>query len=150
MVLLEQRFVHSGLVIKPFQVGLADQFDQVLIPGTVRGQEDQVIIIVVGEMSLLGQTAAGGQIGLTAKEGFHPCGLGFLIELDRSEHVPVVRDRDRRHVEALDLSDQRSNSVGPIQQAVVGMEMKVDEFRSGRHGGGPQPSYSNQALQSSQ
>ncbi len=80
-----------------------------------------MIIVVMGEMPLFRQAAARSQICLSADEGLHPRGLGFLIELDRSEHVPVVGDRDCPHIEALNLGDERSNLVCPIQQAVVRM-----------------------------
>src|SRR2546426_3159836 len=90
MVLLQQLLVDPRLVIEPFEVGLTHQFDEVLIPGPARRQQDQVIVIIVCEVSFPVPPAAWGQVGFTADDGLDPCGLRLLVELDGAEHVAVA------------------------------------------------------------
>ena len=136
MMLLKQFFVHPRLVIEPFQIGLAHQLDQVLVSSTARGQEDEMIIVIMREVPLSGQPASWRQVRFAAEDGLDSPGLSLLIKLDRTEHIAVVRDGDRRHAEFFDLPDQRRNLIRAVQQAVLRMQVKVDEL--GRHYGEPQ------------
>src|SRR5206468_8556722 len=60
MVLLQQLLVDPRLVLEPFEVGLPHQLEEVLIPGPARRQQDQVIVIIVGEVPFPVPPASGG------------------------------------------------------------------------------------------
>ena len=63
------------------------------------------------------------EVGLTSDNRFHPTRLGFLVKLDRPEHVPVVGDRDRWHSEGPYLPDEWIDLIGAIQEAVLSVQM---------------------------
>src|SRR5207253_2293579 len=121
MMLLKQFFVHPRLVIEPFQIGLAHQLDQVLVSSTARGQEDEMIIVIMREVPLSGQPASWRQVRFAAEDGLDSPGLSLLIKLDRTEHIAVVRDGDRRHAEFFDLPDQRRN----LKRALISVSDKM-------------------------
>ena len=57
VVFRQQSFVHPGLVIEALEIGLADQFNEILIAGPVGGEQNEVIVVVVRKMPLLGKPA---------------------------------------------------------------------------------------------
>ena len=63
--------------------------------------------------------------------GLTPTAFAFLIELDRAEHVAMVGHRDRFHPRRLGVLDQRPDFVGAVEEAVLRMDVKMDETHSG-------------------
>ena len=51
-----------------------------------------------------------------------------VVEGDRAEHVAVVGDGQRLHAHARRLLDQLVDVAGPVEQAVLGVEVEVDEL----------------------
>ncbi len=49
----------------------------------------------------------------------------------------MIRYGDRRHPKETDLADERGNAIRPIQEAVLSMQVEVDELLCGWHDGGP-------------
>ena len=58
-----------------------------------------------------------------------PSFLHSLKELDHAEHAPVVGDGQAVHPQLFRLLDQVGNLVGPVQQAVMGVDVQVRELR---------------------
>ena len=71
---------------------------------------------------------AGGDVHLTADDGLDAVGFGGLAELGRPEEVAVVGHRHRRHPLPGGQLRQARNGAGTVQQAVVGVEVKVDKL----------------------
>ena len=94
-----------------------------------------MIVIVMRKAAVfLGMSAAECHVGLTTDDRFDARFFGFAIELDRAEHVAMIRHRDSRLIERLDLPDQRLNLIRAVEETELRVEMKMDEGRS--HGGG--------------
>jgi hypothetical protein len=51
----------------------------------------------------------------------------FVIELDRSEEVPVIGHSNGRHLLMLRNSHELFNIAGAIQEGVIGMAVEVNE-----------------------
>ena len=142
-VLGEQFLIDPRLVIEALEIRPADQFHEIFVPDLVRGQDDEVVIrgllalaggverIVLIATAVLGEPALGRQIHLAADDGFDPGLLGLEVKLDRPEHVAVIGHRDRRHLERPGLADETVDLIGPIQEAVLRMHVKVDELGAG-------------------
>ena len=126
----QQLLVHPGPVIEPFLVGPGDQPDEIVIALQVFRQDHQVAVIPLARLFLAG---AGSHVELAPQQGFDPRRLGLLVEIQDPEHGAVVGDSHRRHAVSLGLGQQVFHPDGPVQQAVGGVDMEMDEFR-GRHG----------------
>ena len=85
---------------------------------------------------------AGSQVGLAADDGFDPGFTRRGIELDRTEHVAVIGDRNGWHVELLRPSDQGVDSRRPVEQAVMRVNVEMNERRLGHRRTGL-PSFAN-------
>lgn len=94
-----------------------------------------MIVIVMRETAVfLGMSAAECHVGLTADDRFDARFFGFAIELDRAEHIAMVRHCHSRLIERLDLSDQRLDLICAVEKTELRVEVEMDKGRS--HGGG--------------
>jgi hypothetical protein len=75
------------------------------------------------------EAAPGGDVNFTPDDGFDPGLQGLLIKLEGPEHRAVVRNRQGRHAEIFRPSEKILQTVGPVQEAVLGMQMKMNEIR---------------------
>ena len=66
-------------------------------------------------------------IDFAAQNGLQPTLQRRVVELYGAEKVSVVRDGDGRHLELSRAIHQATDFTGPVEQAVVSMEMKMDE-----------------------
>ena len=100
-VMLTQRFlIDPGLVIKAIEIGGARELQQVLIAGPVGGEQNQMIVLVVGKLAFPIKAALGRQIGLAADNGFDTRCRRFLVEIDGPEEITVVGNRHSGHAKA--------------------------------------------------
>ena len=125
-MLLQQLVVDAGLFVEAVDKGLADHVDEVLVAGVIFAEEDQVVVLRVEPVHLVGAGAAG-HIDLAADDGLDPFGLGGLIEVDDPVHHPVVGDGHRVLPQGEDLVHQLVDAAGPVEQAVLGVQVQVDK-----------------------
>jgi hypothetical protein len=71
-------------------------------------------------------------VDLASNDRFDPRGVGGVVELDRAEEIPVVRERERRHLHRRGARDQTVQAACAVQERVVAVVMKVDEGRAHR------------------
>ena len=133
MVFLQEFLIHPGFVVKPFEIGLARQLDEVMVAREIGSQENQMIIVVVGQQAFALLPAAGREIGFTPDDGLHPLGRGLFIEVDGAEEVAVVGDGESGLLKFPDLPEKGIQLIRAVQQAVLGVEVQVNELR--RQGG---------------
>ena len=128
MVFLQEILIHPGFVVKPFQIGFARQFDEVVVALEIGGQENQMIIVVVGQQSFALFSASWREIGFTPDDGLDSVGRGLFIEVNGAEEVAVVRDGERGLLKVPDLLEKRLQLIRAVQQAVLGVEVQVNEL----------------------
>ena len=92
-----------------------------------------MIVVVVGQQAFALSPAAGSEIGFAPDDGLHPVGSGLFVEIYGAEEVAVVRDGERGLLKVPDLSEKWIQLIGAVQQAVLGVEVQVNELR--RQGG---------------
>ena len=127
VVLLQQLPVHPGLVVVALQVGLADQADQVLVPGVVPGQHGEVKGAALGLG--LGVAAALGHVHLAADDRLDPRLAALGVELHDTVQRAVVGDGQRLHAELLGSADQMRDAADPVEKAVFGVHVEVSEHQ---------------------
>ncbi len=84
-----------------------------------------VVVVVCQSAVLFRQPTAAGHVGLATNNWLDANLLSLAIELNSAKHVPVIRHRDGGLIERLDLADQRIDLIGTVQEAELGVEMKV-------------------------
>ncbi len=128
-VLSEDLFIDPGFVVKSFKLGNGGQFTEVAVTFLIFGQQDQVRKIPVVYRCFV-ESGSGGHINFDADNGFD-AGLGrFFIKLDRAEHGAVIGDGHRMHAELGGPLQKVVDANGPIQQAVLGVDMEVNKIRN--------------------
>ena len=127
-VLGEQLLVHARLVVETLQVGLGDELDQVPVASEIAHQHGQVVGALVATVlgAALGPPA-GGDVELAAHDGLDPGLLGGQVEIDGAEEVAVVGERDRRELQALGLGHELLELGGAVEEAVLRVDVEVDE-----------------------
>ena len=123
----EELLVDPGVVVMPLQIAHGDQVAEVAPALLVLGEEDQVVRDPLAPiLSPLGP----GHVGFAAEDGLDPGVLGLLVEVDRAEEVPVVRDGNGGHLLLPHRLHEILHADGSIEQGVEGVEVEVDEVSS--------------------
>jgi hypothetical protein len=127
VVSVEQFFIDPGLVVETFEVGQTHQFQEIEVPGLILGQKGEMVGAFFPFPCPFLEPAPRSHVDFTTNDGFDPMVNGLLIKFDRPEHVPVVCEGDRSHVILLRQGKDIFESDGPIQKAILAMDMKVNE-----------------------
>ncbi len=77
--------------------------------------------------------APGGHVDLAPEDGLDAPVPAGVVEVHRPEHVAVVGDGHGLHAEALGLGHELADVAGTVEEAVLGVEMEVDEVRLDAH-----------------
>jgi hypothetical protein len=128
VILAEQLAVDARLVIEAFEVGERRELHQVAIALIARGQEHQVVRLLLAAAIV---AAAARDVRLHPQDGVHAFLLAGFVELDGAEEAAVVGDGERRHAELGRAGHHGVDARGAVEQAVVGVDVEVDEIRVG-------------------
>ncbi len=74
--------------------------------------------------------ASLGDIHFAADDRFHAARLGRVVERFRRKQIAVIGDGDRRHLPARRFIDNLFEVARSIQQAVIRVQMQVNESGS--------------------
>ena len=102
-------------------------------------------ILVMSKMSGPLAPAAGRHIGFTANNRLDIMGFGFLIKINGAKKIAMVGHGHGGHTKILDLLEQRCELVGPVEEAILGVKMEMNELC--RHSCSPSGKNSNEHLE---
>ena len=129
-VFLQQVPVDAGFVVEALQMTLADKGEEVPIALLVHGEKELVIkphgSVARGRRPV--EPAPLGDVELAPEDGFDAVLKRLLVKLDGAEEVAVVGDGQGGQLLGLRLLHQGVEPVGPVQQTVLGVKMKVTEI----------------------
>ena len=125
-VLREQLLVDARLVVEALGVARRHQLDQVVIALVGLGEEHEVVRRLA-RRAALGAPIARRDVDLAAEDRVDPALARLVVEDDRREHVAVLGDRHRRHLQLDRLVEQFFDPAGAVEQRVLGVQMQVDE-----------------------
>src|SRR5690606_15664998 len=116
------------LVVYAAMVRIGHKLQQVLITGQVLRQEPEVEnrLPLVGTPVFL-EARSFGEVEFASDQRLDAPGLRLVVELDRAIEIPMVGQRHGAHPELGRALDQAVDAAAAIQQAVVRMDMKVNE-----------------------
>ena len=126
-VLGQQILVDSRPVVEPFGIARRHQLDQVLVALVGLGQQHQVVGF--GLRSALLEAAALRHVDLAAEDRLDAAGARVVVEDHRREHVAVLGDRERRHVELDRFVQQLVDAAGAVEERKLGVQVQVNEVR---------------------
>ena len=126
--------VDAGPVVEALRVADGHELHEVVVARLVLGQERQVVVGLLDAGPRLVVAAARGHVDLAAEDGLDALVEAGVVEGDRSEHVAVVGDGHRLHAEPSHLVHHLVDVAGPVEQAVLGVEVEVDELAAVAHG----------------
>ena len=128
--MLGKKFLADArLVVEAVQRRFGDDLHQVAIALVVLRQHDEVVVAVAlrrGAMVVL-----FADVELAPEDRLDTRIFGGVDEVDCAEDVAVVGHGDRGHAEFLDAFDQALDLAGAVEHGVIGMQMKMNEFRHG-------------------
>ena len=124
---LEQLPVDARLVVVALEVAGRGELDQVGVAGVVLGEEREVSVP-------LGLGAAVvADVDLAAENRLDSDLSGLPVELDGAGERAVVGEPDGGHLELSGASREGRDAARPVEDRVLGVDVKVDERRF-RHG----------------
>ena len=74
------------------------------------------------------EAALVGDVSFAAEDRLDAGLFGALVEVDRAEEIAVLGRGHRRHAEVLHAGTQVGHVDGAVEEAVLSMEMQVDEI----------------------
>jgi hypothetical protein len=137
----QQVVIDARLVVKAFEKTGGHQLHQVAIAFRRLAKKHEVIGIALPGFAR-GASIGAARIGaaivpaaachvyFAADDRLHAPRRGLMIELLGGEQIPVIGDSDRGHAATGRLGDQFLDITGAIEQAVVGVQVQVNETRS--------------------
>ncbi len=96
----EKSMIRSRPVVKPLQLGRANDLQQILISSLIFRQQKQMIALAILVWLLILQPP-GGDIGLNANDWLDSSFCAGTKELNRAVHGTVIGQRKRGHIEFL-------------------------------------------------
>ena len=130
-LVLKQEFpVYTGLVIESFRLGNGCQFHQVLVAGSVHGQQNNMKVVacslIVDEMAFL------GNIKLAADQWLNSGFFCLGIELQSPVHGTMISNGNGIHAVFQAFVDQIAQTDSAVQHGVLGVYVQVN--KGCRHG----------------
>jgi hypothetical protein len=104
-------------------VSFGRQLHQIAVTGVIRGQQCEV----KRSTGTVG-SAAAGNVSLVPDDGIESMLLGSPIEVNRSEHDPVIGKCQRAHLVSSGLINQPRYATKAVEQAEIRVDMKMREF----------------------
>jgi hypothetical protein len=128
-MLRENLFIDARLVVETFEMRRANEFDQILVAGLVLRQQDQVKRRIPRAAGFFLKPRPRRDVRLATNNRFQSGLRCSLVELHRSIHAAVIGHRDGRHLACVRLLYRVRNPARPIEQAVLGVQVKMDKVR---------------------
>jgi len=97
-----------------------------VVAGFVPGQEDQMIALIGA--TVFGLVTVTGNVNFAPNNGFHSVFTGDVVKLNGSKEITVVRQCQSRHLLLGSSLDDRLQGIRPIQETVMAVQVKMDEF----------------------
>ena len=120
-VRLEQLPVDARLVVVALEVAERGELDQVRVARVVGGEQRQVRVALRLRLAIL------GDVHLAADDRLDADLPGLLDELNRPGERPVIGQPDRGHVELSRPSSKLGNAARPVENRVLGVDVKMNE-----------------------
>ena len=73
--------------------------------------------------------AAGRHVHFAADDGLYAASGGLVVKIRSGEEISVIRDGDCGHPSSRGFVDEFADIAGPVQQRVIGVQMKMYEVR---------------------
>ena len=127
-MLRQQLLVDARLVVEAFGVTRRDELDEVLEALLVLGEQHEVVRRLTGRAALVA-AIAGRDVDLAAEDRIDAALPRRIVKDDGREHVAVLGDGQRRHLELLRLVEQLVDAARAIQQGKLGVQVQVYELR---------------------
>ena len=129
LVVLGQNLpVNPGTVVETLKVRPRDQLREVAVTLEVPGQEHEMKRRLVRRAPFLVQAAPGRHVTLAADDGLDPMLVSQLVKLDRPKQIPVIGQGQGGELVLLRPRKKLLRTDGPIEKAVMGMDVQVDEI----------------------
>ena len=125
-VLRQQVLVDARLVVEPLGVAGRHQLDQVVVALARLRQQDQVVRGFAGRAAL-GPPIARRDVDLAAEDRIDAALPRLIVEHDRREHVAVLGDRHRRHLQLHRAVEQLLDPARAVEQRVLAVQVEMDE-----------------------
>ena len=119
-------------VIEAAQMGIRNELEQVVVARLVAREQAHVedrLALLASARAL--KTGSFSQVYLAADQRLQAVRLRLEVEVDRAEEVAVVGEGQRLHAETRGAVHQPVDPAGAVQQAVVAVDMEVDEIGVG-------------------
>ena len=126
-IAVEQFFIDSRAVIKPFQVGQAGQFDEVFIPCKIFGQHDEIVGGFADAVGLFLKARTGGDIKFASEQGFYAGIFGVVVEVDEPEEVTMIGKAQSGHIKFSGSFAELFNGGPSVEQGVMAMAVQVNK-----------------------
>lgn len=93
-----------------------------------------MVVVVLAALGAFGHFVVVDEVDFAADEGFDVVGFGGFVEVDGAEEVAVVGEGKGWHAELVGPVAEGVEAAAAIEEAVVGVDVEVDEWVGFAHG----------------
>src|SRR2546422_2736933 len=126
-MLREQLLVDARLVVETFGVPGRHELDQIVVALAGLGEQHEMIRRLPRIPALV-TAIARRDVHLTPENRLHALLAGLIVEHHRRKEVPVLGDRNRRHLQLRCVVQQLVDAARAVEQRELGVEMQMNEF----------------------
>ena len=120
-VLLQQRLVDAGAVVKPLDVGFGDQLHQVAVSGVIAGEQHEVRRAAFRWVFVV--PAVVGDVNFAADDRLDAFLAAGGIEIDHAVKSAVVGNGERIHAQGPGVGNEFLDSADAVKHTVFGMDV---------------------------
>jgi hypothetical protein len=128
--------IRARFVVKAPEVRVRDELEEILISGEILREqakvEDRFSFV---RAAVLFEPGRLHEVKFTADQRLDAFCFRLIVELDRAVKIAVVGDGQRPHAQLARAIHQPVNATAAIEEAVIGVDVEMDEVLvDGRHG----------------
>ncbi len=120
MILRQQLLVDPRVIIEPLGPSIRHEFNEIVIPRQILGQQNQVMPPAVLLVRLV-EPAPRRHIDLAPENRFDPGRMSGIVKLLHTEHIPVIGNGQRGHPQLLGPGQELLDRGRSIQNGVLRM-----------------------------
>ena len=131
VIFFEQFEIDTRFIVKAFRVSDARKPRHIAVARFVFTQQNKVIVFSAVARLFLRAAVVFRDVEFFADDGIDAVRMTELFEIEYAEHIAVIGERERFHIELFGTLYERFYFCRAVEQRIIGVYVKMHELRRG-------------------